>query len=379
MKKKYSLIFVTVILFMLFVMLQPLAAQTWTSAKRLTWTPEASYNPDIAVDTNGNIHVTWGEHKGSAEIFYKKSTNGGISWTTKRLTWDSGSSYFPAIATYLSSNIHIVWYNDFTSVSVFYKRSTDGGSSWIQKRLTWSGGFYYPDIATGGSNNIHVVWEGAHSGDFEIFYKKSTDGGSSWTQKRLTWNTGSSGGSAIAINSSNHIHIVWHDYTPGNHELYFKSSTDGGASWMTKRLTWDLGQSLNPAIAVDSSNNIHIVWRDNKTENYEIYYKKSTNGGTNWTTKRLTWNSEYSFDQAIATDSGGNIHVAWVEERSGNRDIFYKRSTDGGLSWAHRRLTWTPGETSSPSLVTDGKDNIHLVYYDNTTGSKEIYYKKGIQ
>jgi hypothetical protein len=376
MKKKFALI----IIFGIAILIHPLAAQTWTSAKRLTWTPDGSYDPDITADTNENIHITWEELKSSAEIFYKKSTNGGVNWTTKRLTWDSGYSSSPAVATDSSNNIHVVWYKDFTSVAIFYKKSTNGGSSWTEKRLTWSGGSYYPDIATGGGNNIHVVWEGGHGGgDFEIFYKKSVDGGTSWTQKQLTWNTGSSGYPAIAINKSNHILIVWQDYSPGNYEIYFKRSTNGGTSWTTKRLTWGSGQSLRPAIATDKSNNIHVVWRDNATGDYEIYYKRSTNGGTSWTTKRLTWNSEYSFSQAIATDSSNNIHVAWVEERSGNRDIFYKRSTNGGISWSNRRLTWTAGETSSPSLATDASNNIHLVYYDNTTGTKEIYYKKGIQ
>ena len=65
------------------------------------------------------------------------------------------------------------------------------------------------------------------------------------------------------------------------------------ADWTpAKRLTWNSGDSRLPAIAVDSSGNLHVVWQDDTPGNSEIYYKKSTDGGATWTTsQRLTWNS----------------------------------------------------------------------------------------
>lgn len=43
-----------------------------------------------------------------------------------------------------------------------------------------------------------------------------------------------------------------------------------------KRLTYSSGYSSVPAIATDSSNNLHVVWYDNNPGNYEIFYKKGT-------------------------------------------------------------------------------------------------------
>ena len=82
----------------------------------------------------------------------------------------------------------------------------------------------------------------------------------------------------------------------------------------TKRLTWNSNPSLEPAIAIDLNNHIHLVW-NNYTPSYqeEIFYKKSTNGGTNWTTKRLTWNSSFSMYPAIGVDSNNHIHVVWQD------------------------------------------------------------------
>ena len=148
--------------------------------------------------------------------------------------------------------------------------------------------------------------------------------------KRLTWNSGESYRPDIAIDSNNHLHVVWDDDSPGNSEIYYKKSTDGGASWTTKRLTWNSGGSYRPNIAVDSNNHLHMVWFDNCTGNFEIYYKKSTDGGVSWTTKRLTWKSWWSGDPAIAIDSNNHLHVVWMGGTPANSEIYYKKAQMGG-------------------------------------------------
>jgi len=119
--------------------------------------------------------------------------------------------------------------------------------------------------------------------------------------KRITWNSGGSCWPAIAIDSNNNLHVVWYDYTPSNWEIYYKKSTDGGSTWSAaKRLTWTSGSSQEPAIAIDSNNNLHVVWHDLTPGNVEIYYKRSTDGGSTWgATKRITWNSGLSCDPAM--------------------------------------------------------------------------------
>jgi hypothetical protein len=264
---------------------------------------------------------------GAYEIYYKKSTDGGARWTTKRLTWSYPGSWDPAIAVDPNNHIHVVWYdNNSGDTDIFYKRSTDGGASWITKRLTWNSGSWHPAITTDSNSHIHVVWEDSTPGNDEIYYDKSTDGGASWITKRLTLNSGSSRHPSISAGSNNHIHVVWEDSTPGNDEIYYDKSTDGGTSWSQKRLTWNSSDSEKTAIAVDSNNHIHVVWQNEPTVvDYEIYYKRSTDGGTSWSSKRLTWNSAPSQYPSIAVGPNNNIHVVWEDPGPGNWEIFYKK------------------------------------------------------
>jgi hypothetical protein len=367
------------------LLIQPINAQTWEKTKRLTWNSGSSSTPKAAVDSDNHIHVVWQDKTpGNYEIFYKKSTNRGITWSTKRLSWTSGISKNPAIAVD-SGNIHVVWCDETPgNAEIYYKRSTNGGVTWGGiKRLTWNlGGSYVPEIAA-DSGQIHVVWEDSTPGNYEIYYKKSTNGGETWgSVKRITWNTGGSNSPAIAVDSSNTIHIVWHDLTPGNWEIYYKRSTNGGVSWGDiKRLTWSFDTSYGPAIAIDSSDNIHAAWHDASSGNNEIYHKRSTNGGVTWdSTKRLTWNAASSNTPAIAVDSSDGIHMSWTDFTPGNAEISYKRSTNNGVTWeSTKRLTWNTGYSVSPAIAVDLSKTIHVFWHDSFPGNYEIYYKKGGQ
>ena len=306
-------------------------------------------------------------------------------WTpTQRLTWSMGNSGVPAAGHDSFGNLYVFWQNDSGgNAEIYYKKSTDSGTTWLKsQRLTWtSGNSTQPALAISSAGDLHVLWEDDSPGNYEIYYKKSTNGGASWTaSQRLTWNSGSSLAPAIDVDNSGNPYVVWFDSTPGNEEIYFKKSPDKGTTWSTnQRLTWNAGDSSHPAIDVNSSGHINIVWHDDTSGNYEIYYKKSTNGGAGWAMSgRLTWTVGGSLVPDIAADTFGLTHVVWYEDTSTFPEIYYTKSTDGGASWLKsQRLTWTSGNSRDPAIAADPFGYIHLVWTDLTPGNWEIYYKKG--
>ncbi len=264
------------------------------------------------------------------------------------------------------------------------KLSPDGQSLIYSTYLGGGGADIGYGIAVDSSGNAYVTgwtestdfptqnpYQGSNAGSFDAFVTKLAD------IQRLTWTSGDSRYTSIAIDSNGSIHMVWQDDTPGNSEIYYKRSTDGGATWTwATRLTWTAGASYNPAIAIDSADNIHVVWDDWTPGNSEIYYKRSTDGGATWTwAKRLTWTQGDSLRPDIAIDSTNNIHIVWDDRTPGNSEIYYKRSTDGGATWsADMILTNTLGNSRRPAIAIDLVDNIHVVWDDDTPGNFEIYY-----
>ncbi len=364
------------------------AAQAdWTPTKRLTWNAGSSENPAIAVDPFGNPHIVWKDGTpGNEEIFYNKSTDGGATWATnKRLTWTSGSSGYPAIAIDLAGDLHVVFHDDTSgSGELYHRKSTDGGATWAtSRRLTWTeGDSWNPAIAIDSLGGLHVVWEEEFTTPFEeIAYKKSTDGGATWTtSRRLTWAEGGSWNPAVTVDSSGILQVVWSDETSGNTEVYYKKSTDGGLTWAAaKRLTWNSGYSWWPTICVYPAGTLHVVWEDSSPGNHEVYYRKSTDGGTTWaSSQRLTWTSGSSSWPTSAVDTSGNLHVVWSDTTPGVWEIYYLKSTDGGGTWATSgRLTWTSGSSLDPAMAVDSSGNLHIAWGDWTPGNLEVYYMKG--
>jgi hypothetical protein len=168
---------------------------------------------------------------------------------------------------------------------------------------------------------------------------------SSWTSYNNAWCVASNG---------NVVHVVWHDYRDGNWEIYYKRSTDGGLSWgADTRLTNNTANSKSPSVALSGSV-VHVVWEENRDGNYEIYFKRSTDAGVSWgTDTRLTNNTADSWYPSVAL-SGSVVHVVWSDNRDGNYniEIYYKRSTDAGVSWgADTRLTNDSFYSTSPSVA----------------------------
>jgi hypothetical protein len=340
----------------------------------------------LAIDSSDAIHIVWSEvTPGNTEIHYRKSADGGITWgSVKRLTWTSGASWSPDVAIDSEDAIHLVWYDNTPGDwAVYYKKSEDGGTTWTSaRRITWtSGASSYPAIGVDSSDAVHVVWRDDSTGVSEVYYKKSADGGATWSEaRRLSWTSGESRAPATAIGPDGAVHVVWRDDTPGNAEVYYKSSSDGGTTWnASKRLTWNSGESFTSAVGVDLAGVIHVVWFDDTSGNYEVYFKTSPDGGTNWSAnKRITWTSDGSYDPALATDSENEVHFVWNDYTPGNHEVYYGRTGYGGLALGPaERLTWNSGGSWSPKVAIDSSDVIHVVWYDYTPGNAEIYYRKG--
>lgn len=357
----------------------------WQPDTRLTnntATSYTSFNNAWCIASGGNIvHVVWQERRdGNDEIYYKRSTDGGTSWgADTRLTNEPERSEFPCIAV-SGSVVHLIWQDwRVGNPRIYYKRSMDGGTSWgADVQLTTNNGTSELSSVTVLGQTVHVVWDDQRDGHNEIYYKNSTNGGDTWgSDIRLTNIVSNKTHPSVSVYATT-VHIVWEDSRDGNIEVYYKRSTDGGTIWGADiRLTNNSSSSHNPSIAV-SGLTVHVVWYDRRDGTDEIYYKRSTDGGLTWGTDTRLSSLPLGgcFRPSIAS-SGIAVHIVWYAgpgfEES---EIYYKRSFDGGVNWnADLRLTNSTGESSFSSICLSG-GLVHVVWQDERDGNTEVYYKR---
>ena len=152
------------------------------------------------------------------------------------------------------------------------------------------------------------------------------------------------------------------------------------AQWQTDvRLSdFPISSRINNPVAKNiaaNGNVLHVVWDDGRHGNeHEIYYKRSTDNGISWGADTRLTNDPANSSLSTVAVSGQIVYVMWCDIRFGG-EIYYKRSTDAGLTWGDDiRLTNNSGLSSHPSVAVSGM-NVHVVWDDETIGDYKIYYK----
>ena len=182
-----------------------------------------------------------------------------------------------------------------------------------------------------------------------------------------------------AVDSSGNIFVVWEDDGKSSGNILFSRSTDAGATFsapfsLSSTKTFPSG----PRIFVDSQNGIDVIWSDNPSGIFNIFFSRSTDGG-------LTFSAPVNVSQAspsnapaspqLAADSNGNIFVAWEDD--GVLGILVSRSTNGGSSFS-APLTVSTNTTGSfmPQLSVGPTGNVYLVWEDDTSSNAMISFTR---
>ncbi len=351
--------------------------ETWSDPATQVTNNAGDSQAPVITSSGSNIYMVWEDNaltlpptdNGKPEIFFKKSADSGNTWTLPiRFTTNTGNSKAPAIAAN-GNNIYVVWQDDALSTGgggyydIFFKRSTDGGNTWQSTvRFTNTAGTCNAPVIAVSGTNVYVAWQDTitTSGDNEIFFKLSPDNGVTWwSTQQFTNNAGESRAPSLGVSGSN-VYLAWQDdslTSPGVPEIYFKRSIDGGSNWsIATQISSNTGISEAPAIGVDG-NSIYVAWQDDSLSDPgkpEIFFKKSIDGGVSWANpSRFTTNTGVSKGASIVVNSN-ELYVAWQDDAltsPGSYEIFFKKSTNYGESWPLPvRITTNTGKSIHPSL-----------------------------
>jgi Neuraminidase (sialidase) len=356
------------------------AQSGWGPDQRLVFMQGGGWYPR-AVCCGDTIHLVWWQaYIGHDEVFYKRSTDAGWTWEADVLlsVEDSQSSVLPQVA--VSGNIvHVIWHEE--DFGILYRRSTNSGVTW-QDIDSIIPGIGYSSIQ---AFNDTVYISGISGGILQ--FTKSIDGGNNW---ELPINITSASASPILKTISNNtlnLVVSYRGYPAV--EIYHVRSFSAGELWTDSQVVseFDSIGSQRPAMDTDDSSGIHITWYDYKYSPYpwtgDIFYRASRDSGNTWE----PIDSLTVQHRAVASDilaEGNNLHLVWEDDRNdfgNNFEIYYRMSTDLGQTWGPEvRLTNELYWSIRPSLACGG-GYLHLFWqdrreYGNNGSSAPLYYKR---
>jgi hypothetical protein len=327
--------------------------------------------PQIRVNGT-NVHIAYyGRHGNFWWPSYMNSTNNGQTWSEPRMIGNKtdGCPGILNMAVY-GSNVHIAWlYGSHPlDFQVYYSLSSDAGVTWSNatKMTSILNGTKRPGIAVEG-DNVHLAY--VERDNHRMHYVRSLDNGRTWDDgignigsQRLLFSdlTNYLIWSFVAV-SDGRVHIAWdieipHSewneslgmwiYTPYYQALYMNSEDNGG-NWSAVKVLVDhtdvpwnaygekpYGHFVSTDDVEALGKDVYVFSCDTRDDRSttEIYYKKSNDGGHNWTGDiRLTNVTGRSIWARAAIDDE-QIHVIWMDGRDDNNpfidtegEIYYKR------------------------------------------------------
>src|SRR3972149_3695436 len=271
--------------------------------------------------------------------------------------------------------------------------------------------------------------------DTTIEVVKSSDGGKTWSSpvkvsptvtqvlgaNRVSEQFGDTSrvvqGSQPAVTPDGAVYVGWIDSTDdeafrGVAQILVAKSTDGGKTFSQPvKAAEFLEPDFNPRtaffrswggafpkIAAGPKGDVSIVYvakpPSKPTDDGDVYYVSSNDGGKTWTQQVRVNDDEtvaYQTFPAVSVDPKGLIHVMWGDFRDDKSEkrynIYYSKSEDGGLTWLENsRVTDFP---TNPNFAFPGgaflgdyfaitavKDDVYMVWSDGRLGELSGFNQK---
>lgn len=354
-----------------------------------------------AVAPDGTVYVAWQDAplctQSLGQIFVDKSTDGGQTWGNDVVatTYNTCARYpkggnsfqvrsFPSIAVSPVKNgsgnydVYVVYSADPDRQNETSIESDPPGVNLSQT----------PRLAYAGSN-VYSVWVDGrnNASNNDIYFNRSTNNGVTWgTDVRI--NTGVAAGSATVFNPRiaadlSSVYVVWEDLRNGKDDIYCNVSSDGGTTWLPSSVRLDTGTSPGadnswlPEITAAGSN-VYVVWCDDRSGDGDLLFNHSTNGGATWQAAATRIDNApanvWSSGPKISCQ-GSDVYVTWWDGRNGYDDIFFNHSADGGATWqaSDTRLDGGLAESSDQCICSTGS-HVYVAWRDQRNGLDDVYF-----
>lgn len=372
----------------------PDSGANWGAIQNFSIRPRDSFQPRLAANGN-SVYVVWQEFTpdtGSYEVYLRRSTDGGSTFDPPvNLSAGVGSLSNPAFGVpdiaVAGSNIYIVWAHQLGGLSVFFRRSTDAGLTWsdIFQVTPAFGDNLVPRVVSSG-DNVVVAWRRSPgSGPHDILVRQSADAGVDWSTAQNLSSGGLGAGNHDLVAEGSNVFVFWED---GNRSVLYRRSTDGGATFesaldLTGELTTD-GLLIFPRAAIGDLK-VYLTWNSGSSGNQQIFFRRSLNGGVSWDGIQSLSPQGVSASAPVAA-SANNVFVTWRGrlDTPGEFDIFFRNSTDNGTTWSPPlssdplNLSATSGDSRSPQLAVTGSSTF-VVWEDFMPGNLDIFFRRAVE
>ena len=236
----------------------------------------------------------------------------------------------------------------------------------------------FADMTADEDGMFYVAWIGSHDGPAgrALEIARSPDFGATWEQHQLVdtsscvccWNR-------MITPRTGTVRVLYRDY--GIRDMALASTDDAGVTWSLDgtvgRFNWEFSgcPHVGGGIAVGMDNKgteqLHaLVWTGHN-ERHGLYWVKSTNDGTTWTTPQRI--GDYRARHADLGAIGRTVVAAWDEAG----DIWVSISHDLGVQWNEARRVSDESRAASHPIVLQTGETFRIFWTERDQAGVQIW------
>lgn len=307
------------------------------------------YNVKIAVDADGTVHIVWGND----HLYYVYRLVNG-DWSQIQ---HIANNHYPLDELLVDKNgdLHGIGGTSEQNLYYVYRDKTTG--QWSITTVINDGYWSWsPDLAVDNFGKAHVVWESHYPGQSaaNVMYSYRLANGTFSTPLAFEDDFGDSRGPQIAIDSSNDIHIIWFSEQDYNaHKIMYVANRRG--VWLQAQdVTGIVEDAVYNNFSVEENGSVHFLWRDIPNYVPTIYYRYMNSDGV-WSDIQNVAQTGWGGPMQTAVDTKGTFHITWNADGS----IYHIQKG--------RNSGWLPVELlanteTNPQIMLDEFGNAHIIW-----------------
>lgn len=287
----------------------------WSDPLNLSNSTNHSRVPQIAIDSEDNIHVIWEEGgEGNGRTMYlMKGVNS--DWTDPVYITES-YNLLPQIAIDGLDNVHVVG----DGVTVTYRKKVD--DHWYSNDSPDTIGVTNPELAISDEGDLFISGE-QRIGVIELITRSANTG--LWDREFISDNHDQQWVAAVGVGSDGTVYVSW--TVTFTDQIILRHKSPNGTWSEIDSIPGMEGDPWRSHLVVDGYG-LHVVWNAHTDQwDYDIYYQMRSHDGI-WSDRKQISLTQYpSLNQGIFLNDN-LLHIAWVELLSeslyGNSDVYYE-------------------------------------------------------
>ena len=275
----------------------------------------------LAIDGNGNVHVTGGIQKNSTGYdytTYKYDNDGDREWKKTYNGPGTGPDEANDITLDAQGNVYVAGRSDGLGTSLDFatiKYGADGNTKWSKRYNGPGNGFDMATaVAVDGNGNVYVtgVSEGGDAfGDYATI-KYDAAGNTKWVRRYNGPGNSFDRASAIGVDNDGNVYVTGYSWGIGTFQDFatIKYDANGNEMWVVRYNAGTNTSEEATALVVDALGNVYITGTGNPMEFTPVDYvtiKYNTAGVQQWVARYGTASTDVPTD--IAVDALGNVFV----------------------------------------------------------------------